>query len=501
MSKLKDRRVGAPISFSFAAYLSAPVQRKSAGVLLLLLITLYVFLVWCYPYPIHCLPDASGYIHAANEHWKVNYRPYGYSAFLNFVHGLSPGMAFLTFAQYLLHALSTAIFIYTVGYLFALGRRRLYLLMVLCVVAPLPLYFTNYAISDSLFCSLTVVWITTGLWVLHRRRVWLVAVHLVFMLLALKIKYAGLIYPFISAVVLVVIYAEKGWWPVARALAIGAVPLIVLFFYYTATMRALRRETGIQTFSGFSGWSMANNATMILPYITADLRQTDDQEIRVAHYFAMQYPMSQYHYNATQNSTDFIWNKERAGKALLNYVLQQGQRGYFPAWVHTGYIWGKYGSFLMRHHPLAFARHFVWPNFKETFYPTRIYLAPREMEVSDLIRARYQTSLKTFSHRWDVVRTLESALRAGILVSWVLVAGAMVVFVICRNRLAYSKPQQLMLMMGMMTLLLYSGFVVAGHPFEQRYVINVHVLKMAIPVLIFSKLYMSLPKNNSTAKS
>src|SRR5689334_4285671 len=211
-------------------------QRKNIRVLLASFVALYIVLKICYPYPIHCLPDASGYIYAAVNHWKVNYRPYGYSAFLNLVHDMNRHLWFLTFAQYLLHMVSVSLFIFTVKYIFPLHRTVFYGFMALCVVSPVPLYFTNYAISDSLFSSLTIFWITTGIWLLHSRRTWIVVVHLVIMLFALHVKYAGLVYAFISSALLILAFSDVKIW---RAVTVGATPLLLLAIYYNVTVDAV----------------------------------------------------------------------------------------------------------------------------------------------------------------------------------------------------------------------------------------------------------------------
>jgi hypothetical protein len=400
-------------------------------------------------------------------------------------------MRFLTFVQYTLHILSISAFLFTIRHLFSLGRVPFYVMKAFCLVAPVPLYFCNYALSDSLFASLTVVWITAGMALLHKRSVWLVAIHLLSMFLALEVKYAALVYPLVSAVLFGVVFAGRGW-RIARAVTMALVPLAILLTYYSMTRRDMERATGVDTFSGFSGWSLANNSVMILPYVKPDIGEMHDPEVRTAHHFVMQFPENHYRYDAKLNTAEFMWSKDRAGKALLKYVRAQKDSDYFHAWVYAGAVWGKYGSFLVKRYPVEFARYFLLPNLAEVLYPTRIYLGPCEREVSDLFKKWYHTDLKTFSYRFDVVQWMEVPIRITILVSWILLAGALVVLVVCRPRLAFTREQYLMLWLGVLIIVAYTGFILIGQPFEHRYMINMHVLKVALPLLIFNKLYKQI---------
>lgn len=470
---------------TFLRFLAKDEQRKMMGVLLASFVVLYIVLKLCYPYPIHCLPDASGYIHAAINHWKVNYRPYGYPAFLNLVHGINRHMWFLTFSQYMFYAFSLSAFVFTIKYFFPLDRIVFYGFMTLCVFSPITLYFTNYAISDSIFSSLTIIWITTGIWLLYRRRTWIITVHLIVMLFAMHVKYAGLIYPLLSSALLVIVFSDG---KVVRTVAISAAPVLLLALYYNVTANAIAEETGVKTFSGFSGWSLANNSVAIIPFVKIDKNTLHDPEIRLAHHFISQYPDSVYRYDPV-TATAFIWNTNGAGKALLKHLRQNNGRQYFSVWVYTGQVWEKYGKFLIRNYPGEFIRYFIFPNLKQVFYPTKLYLPPCSTPVSDMINERYGSSLKNFDYRWDLMAPLHNLIRICNLICWLMVIAAVLLLVVFYKKLPLSKSQKHILVFASLVILFYTGFIVIGHPFEQRYIMNIHIIRVMVPVMLFNGLY------------
>lgn len=478
-------------------FITRPDAKKGAMLLLVLSIGLFGLLTVSYPYPIHCLPDASGYLHAAVNHWKINYRPYGYPAFLNLIYGMNRRIGFIAFSQYVLYVTSMALFIFTLKYYFSVTGRVFYGLIILCVVSPVSLYYTHYAISDSVFSSLTILWITTGIWLLSSRKTWIVVVHLGLMLAAIHVRYAGLIYPLLTALLFILAFRKDRIW---KKILFPTAPVLIMLLYYNAIAMAVQRETGVKTFTGFSGWSMANNGTMIIPYINLDKQYLNDREIRFAHHFVKQYPDSTYRYS-TANTTEFIWSKGRAGKAFLKYVVQQNIcRNYFSAWVYTGTLWGKYGNLLMREYPWQYFRHFIVPNIGEILYPSRVYLLPGNAPVTDLIKKRYNISATKLTYRWDVLQPLQGAVRVGNLILWIVVVAASVFFLIRHKRLLLQPLQKNIIVFSLITIYAYTAFIAISHVFELRYVINIQMLRIAVPLLVFHAGYNALVRKTSLKK-
>jgi hypothetical protein len=281
-----------------------------------------------------------------------------------------------------------------------------------------------------------------------------------------------------------------------RTIAISAAPVLLLAIYYNVTVNAVADETGVRTFSAFSGWSLANNSVSIIPFVNIDKSTLHDPEVRLAHHFISRYPDSVYRYDPV-TATAFIWNKEGAGKALMQHLQQNNGREYFSMWVYTGRIWGKYGNFLIRNYPVEFIRYFIFPNLKEILYPTKVYLPPCNTAVSDLIKERYGSSQANFEYRWDVIAPLQPLIRACNLICWLFVQAAIFMLVISYKKLPLSKRQKHMLVFASLVILLYIAFIAVGHPFEQRYAINIHVLKIAVPVMLFSSLYSSKKKTGA----
>ncbi|RYY14968.1 MAG: hypothetical protein EOO04_29395, partial [Chitinophagaceae bacterium] len=82
-------------------YFKRPDVRKYLLAAFLINIFLFCAYKYCYPIPDFC-SDAEGYIHVAMSDIKIYYRPFGYSRFLQLVHGLTSSHYLLTALQYFL---------------------------------------------------------------------------------------------------------------------------------------------------------------------------------------------------------------------------------------------------------------------------------------------------------------------------------------------------------------------------------------------------------------
>jgi len=175
------------------------------------------------------------------------------------------------------------------------------------------------------------------------------------------VRYIGLFYPVISAFIFILDYKK---WKFISAMAL--VPLIILI----STVQSVKNKTaelfGYETFSGFSGWAIANNAVAIIPHIELDPRQIPDKQIAAMHSLVTSFNDTCYSWYHIKD-TDFMWDKLFPGKALLGYNANQMRIPYNAAWVYTGTQWKDYGTFLRNKYPLQFFRYYMVPNMGGVF--------------------------------------------------------------------------------------------------------------------------------------
>ena len=162
-------------------------------------VVLYPLLRYCYPLP-DLFVDSVNYVLWAQYDLPVAYRPVGYSVFLQLVHGVSESSGAVVFAQYLLFVLSSVFFFFSVDYLFGLPKKLALPILVVILCNPILLFQSNLISSDSLFCSLTIVWLTTCLWIVKRPGWWPLIAQLLFLSLAFRVRYIAMFFPVVAIV-------------------------------------------------------------------------------------------------------------------------------------------------------------------------------------------------------------------------------------------------------------------------------------------------------------
>jgi len=120
-----------------------------------------------YPFP-DFISDSYSYIDTNMYDMGANLWPIGYSKFLMLIHGISHSHVFLIFSQYLLLEFSLIYFFISILYLYSPSRITQIILFIFLFFNPLFIYISNAVLSDALFASLSIIFLSQFLWMLHK---------------------------------------------------------------------------------------------------------------------------------------------------------------------------------------------------------------------------------------------------------------------------------------------------------------------------------------------
>ncbi len=322
----------------------------------------FVILRLCFPTPDFFI-DSTNYVNWAYYDVALNYRPVGYSKFLRLVHEyVSGSIVAVAAVQYLLFLVSTLFCFFSIDHLFHLQKKVRWVVFILLVFNPVLIFQTNLISSDGVFCSLTVLWFTSCLWIASRQQWWALLAQVGLLYMCFAVRYTALFYPVI-AVLVFVLCARKLLYRIT-----GIVLTIYVMMHAVEKQENLMKEqTGVKVFSGFSGWQLANNVLYYHKKIKVDTADLYSPEMKAIYNVV----------NVFIDSVDrkdsvgcvYMWDKKSPLKVLAYMRMYSAKQAYFPSWVYTSVYFGEYAGIIIKQQPWAYVRYFMLPNAKEYFYP------------------------------------------------------------------------------------------------------------------------------------
>jgi len=317
--------------------------------------------------------DSYSYIGAAMDRDAISYRPIGYSLFLRAVHVLSSSDTLLVTLQYVLVQGACLGLVLTMRRRCGLPPRTVAVLMAFLVLNPLIPYTCNYVSSDAMFIGLSIVWFTVLTGLIHDPAWWRLGLQVLLLFVIFHLRYVALFYPAVAALTILLMRPERvgapwaGWWfrLVGVAASIGVVALGVVL-----VKRETRKETGVDIFSAFSGWQMANNALNIVPYIDVDTAALPSAQCRelariAGEYFKKSGPARRAGpYTVT---TAYMWDRNMPLHQYLKIFQRSDHAGGFIAWNRVAPVFTEYGYSIVRRHPGPFLGYYCWPSAKGFF--------------------------------------------------------------------------------------------------------------------------------------
>lgn len=333
----------------------------------LMLLEFIIFKI-CYPYP-DFFSDSYSYIGAAQHHQDVNIWPIGYSRFLALFHWFTYSGKALIFFQYFFFAFSALYFYLTITYFFPLGKTSKRMLCVFLFFNPLFLYTANYVTSDILFISMSTIWLTQLIWILQRPSLYQVFVQAGLVFIMFTFRYNAMIYPFIAACVFL-LSKQRVW---IKTLGIILAPILITPFILWSS-NAAKKLTGTTQFPPIlGGWQWGNNALYMRGFIEEDSTafptpQTAELDRIARQYFSL--PSRPQDQLAGYVANFFIRQPEAPLKQYMSKHFQPVHHlEYVAAWGKSAVVFDQYGKFLIKRHPLAFARYYLLVNSKNYFIP------------------------------------------------------------------------------------------------------------------------------------
>lgn len=465
---------------TFLHYLSEKQQKIDLLFFLVAYIIIYIFLYVTYPYP-PGTADSGSYILSAMTMKPNGFRPIGYSWFLNFFHQFSHHIKFLPFSQYLLNCVATLFFLFTIKYFFNPKKAIFYVFSFFLIFSPSIIFCTNYIMSDSVFNTLTLLYITTGFWIIKKKNGFMLLLHLAILYLAFNVRYVAVFYLVVLPIILI-IYHRRNKWIIIPSVVI---PLLLGVIHYQSTKNTMRKLFGINTYSGFSGWALANNAVSMIPHINLNPDEIEDEELRMIHNIITLYPDSVYHHRYI-NGTSFIWKKEFAGKRVLFYNMQNKKMNYVKAWIYTGEQFQKYGLFLIKKYPLKFFRYFIFPNMTKIFVTYNIF-DPTLFEPYDVMIQYYGVTDK-YEYKFKIFSSLFLIRRMGTFLLWCIFFGSIILLILKRKDIDLQGTQKQILFFILVFIFLYLAFSILTHPINNyRYLIPLFALQLCVPGIILNE--------------
>ena len=441
------------------------------------------FLVFKHFYPSAGFIDGDSYVYleSAYGNFSINTYPIGYSKFLRFFSTFTIWDTALVGFQYLLLQSSALMLILTLAYFYRPGKVIFALLFAGMIFNPVFLYIANYVSSDAVFLSLSLIWFTLLLWILHRPNKQLIIWHAIVILLAFTVRYNALFYPIVAAIAFVI---SKQPWRMKVVGMLSSLVLIAGFVWHTSNQ--YDRLTGIRQFSPFSGWQMANNALYAYrfvqdeppPPMPAKFKQLDKM---VRTYFDTTRNVFMHQQEMMIANTWYMWDPKSPLQQYMYRKFQKDSTAHIlKKWASVGPLFSEYGAYLIKQYPATFTQYYLVPNTMKYYAPPVEFLDTYNMGKDSIAPIGQQwfgfESRKLKMHFKD--------LKVNILNFYPILVGMMnVVFIfslfgfVLLKGFKYNRPLSIGLLLAFGLWIINFGFSVFASQIALRF--------QMLPILIF----------------
>lgn len=378
-------------------------NRENRISLLLSIITAFiVFFIFkrLYPFP-NFLPDSYSYLDAAFSNVNINMWPVGYSKFLRFISVFNRSDTGMALIQYLLLQASILFFLFSIRYLLQPGKWVMRVLFFLLILNPLWFYISNFVSSDALFAALSLLWLTSLLWLLFLPNLRMLILHALVLGFVFSVRYNSLYYPFIS---ILVILMTKG--TVKLKLISLFIILLPVSWFITYTTLQFKEKTGVAQFSAFGGWQMGSNALFMYAHVPVVDRKPIPAQFKKLHELTVKHMDSLLHVKQRPDNElgiYYLWDEKAPLKLYLAQKYNKDSTTpYLKRWSSVAPLYGKYGSYLISQYPAAFARYYLLPNLLNYYSPFTEFLAIDNMRKDSVD----QMAVVWFGYKTNKVKSL-----------------------------------------------------------------------------------------------
>jgi hypothetical protein len=347
-----------------------PQNRPYVVFSIIAIITQISIYKYFYPYASFIMGDSYCYVGQAALNSQIDTYPIGYPMFLRFFSAINSSDDVLVIFQYLLLQCSALGFIFTIFYFINLHKFSKVAIVVITVLNPIFLPLANTISSDNFFLSLSLIWITLLIWIIYLPTLKLVVFHILILFFAFIVRYNALFYPFITII---------GFLFSKEKLRIKVVGLLLGFIMIISFINYNRQKyyefCGRKIFTPFSGWLTANNALYAYRYVPNEdhlkvpekFKKLDD-EVRI--FFDTARNPIRHPENYILAYHDYMWlERSPLHVYFLNNYRKDSTIKFNAAWSAISPLYKEYGSWLIAHYPIKFAKYVLLPNLFRWFLP------------------------------------------------------------------------------------------------------------------------------------
>lgn len=359
------------------------------------------------------LSDSFTYIQAARDNSVISFRPFGYSAFLQCLHHLTTSDLAIVVTQYILNIIANLLLFFTCIYHFPLHRKLKWLLFVLLIGNPLYLIYSNYILSDALFCSITVLWFTLLILILKKPKWKYFIIQLLLLAFLFGLRYNAIVFPLYAAGAL--IFSTQSFWK-------KLIEILLVFFLIFILVKSITHKTEVETnvhvFSAFSGWQLANNAIHILRHLPEDTTELKGHNKEIYQYIRAYLQTNPSEKNNKEVTAQYMWNDNSPLKQYLRYRRKTDhQNSYLNVWTAMGPVYSNFGTKIILDHPFSYLEYFIWPNILNYFAP--------DMEAYGVYNENKNTvgavAIEYFKYKSNQIKTNHADLYKVIIIPWKLI--------------------------------------------------------------------------------
>lgn len=328
----------------------------------------------CYPFP-NFLPDSYSYLEAAKENWTINMWPVGYSKFLRFISVFNHTDKGLFFVQYVILESSILFFLLTIRYLLIPEKWTIRILAILLVLNPLWLYVSNFVSSDALFASMSLLWLSTLIWIIYHPGKDLLLLHGLILFFVFSIRYNALYYPIITGII--ILFNKGSLKSKSFNLSLSLVPVII---FLSCTIMEYREKTNTTQYSPFGGWQMSSNALYMYAHVSPKTTAPVPQKLKLLHSITVKHLDSLNHLKYEKRPDNelgiyYLWDEKAPLKSYLKLKYKNDSiTPYLKRWAKLAPLYGQYGTWLIKQFPGEFAKYYLWPNLINYYAPNPEFL-------------------------------------------------------------------------------------------------------------------------------
>jgi hypothetical protein len=372
---------------------------------LLLFSYLVIVVVFKYYYPQACISWDTNYYLDASKNIHADIRPIGYGLFINLLYYLRETLNLISTAQFIIYFLAVRYFLRTLRKYYGIDGWVYYLLGLVILLEPSALYFTNTILSDSLFASLSILYIATLIRYVAGQQPKDLIWHGILIYFCIEIRFVALFYAFFS--VFIFLLYIKGWQHKKKPIAV-ALGCFALGWSINVVRNVIEYRTPL--FSAFSGWTNANNAMYTLPEVPQTIH-SGNKEIDELHSYISSY-MDTSSITTERITTDYVWSPA----SPLNMIRQRlvdSLRAFAPerlSFAKTMFLlaprYDKWAKYIQLHYPKAFYDRYIIPNSRSLITPDDGEMQDYYLmqQLSDNNWNRYHKGIELMKCREDVYK-------------------------------------------------------------------------------------------------